>query len=812
MESPAQAQIAQPPKGFWVWKQEIKPRRTGSDRARVPQAVQDRLLESFSLIRLDDKRLREAYERGDLLGAAEALEMRLAEESLWHAVNAMVLLQIEEAGRVAVVDLRRLLRRPAEKSIAKQSLAVGEFNLVNEESVEYARSRSAALVTRISADTKSTIRDLVTRSFREGRTGEKLARDIREVVGLLPRQATALENFRRRLEVAGLAPAKITDLTEGYRRRLLLQRGRMIARTEIINSSIQGQHAVWGQAVEQNLMGPKTKRKWIVAADDRLCFVAGTSVMTPNGPVAIEILRAGDLVLTHLGARRIIATLRQQTTRPVVIVSYGSERVIVTAEHPYLVQQSGGFKWVEAQLLEKGDLLCQVQDATNGKSGAEGFHILFQNAENPPTLLLEKAFLPSIPRFVTVPVSSVNLHHQPSGWQQEVNTIAPNLGFLNKAKAECFQADANSFFQPCFLSASSIAGERTESSISVSRTSSKRLFTRRAPQDSWWSSTFFRAKLTDTLLAAKVLITTRAYFVFDSRVPALCRANGVPVGDGSTDTEALSAYRTDLFDQNGLMGFAPAGAGTKFPCCPRTWRSGVALAAVRTLKQTLIDTRSHMVAFGRAILSLVVGREWLAASDAISLHESSIVSHKTTVYSIQVEEAETFIAGGILVHNCALCEDMRGKTAILGQPYDNGIMGPTRHPSCRCGEVLVEIDRLDELEVVRPELEVVGPRLLTEPASPDFYAKELPEEASASSRFVYQAFNALPGYSAEGWRKAGTGSEYMWVFRGKAAAQIRVADHGSVLTDKYGVQVYFSTPKRQVVARIHRWFERFGTP
>ena len=271
MESPAEAQTAQPPKGFWVWKQEIKPRRTGSDRARVPQAVQDRLIESFSLIRIDDKRLREAYERGDLLGAAEALEMRLAEESLWHAIQAMILLQIEEAGRVAVTDLRRLLRSRAEKHIAKQSPAIGQFNLINERAVEYARERAAVDVSAVSEGTQAAIRDLVVRSFREGRTGDQLARDIREVVGLLPRQATALENFRRRLEVAGRAPAKITDLTEGYRRRLLLQRGRMIARTEIINSSIQGQHAVWGQAVEQNLIGPKTKRRWILTTDNRLC-------------------------------------------------------------------------------------------------------------------------------------------------------------------------------------------------------------------------------------------------------------------------------------------------------------------------------------------------------------------------------------------------------------------------------------------------------------------------------------------------------------------------------------------------------------
>ncbi|MDD5034117.1 MAG: phage minor head protein [Methylococcaceae bacterium] len=271
MDEQAHNLIKPAPKPFLVWKQEIKPRPASRDRSSVPQATLDRLIESFGLIRVNEKRLRESYERGDLFGAAEAVEFGLAEESLWHALQAMILLQVEEAGRKAAADLRRLLRNRSEKRITKQEGVAGEFNLINESSVEYARQRSASLVTRITADTQATIRDLVGRSFREGRTGEQLARDIREVVGLLPRQATALVNFQRKLEQEDRAPAKIADLTEAYRRRLLLQRGRMIARTEIIGSSTQGQQEVWGQAVEQNLIGPKTQRVWIDTSDDREC-------------------------------------------------------------------------------------------------------------------------------------------------------------------------------------------------------------------------------------------------------------------------------------------------------------------------------------------------------------------------------------------------------------------------------------------------------------------------------------------------------------------------------------------------------------
>jgi Hint domain len=42
----------------------------------------------------------------------------------------------------------------------------------------------------------------------------------------------------------------------------------------------------------------------VITATDLPCFVAGTRIDTPEGPVAVEALRAGDLVLTAAGGRR----------------------------------------------------------------------------------------------------------------------------------------------------------------------------------------------------------------------------------------------------------------------------------------------------------------------------------------------------------------------------------------------------------------------------------------------------------------------------------------------------------------------------
>ena len=89
------------------------------------------------------------------------------------------------------------------------------------------------------------------------------------------------------------------------------------------------------------------------------CFAAGTVVLTSTGYVAIECIRAGDLVWAEnpeTGERmlkRVIQTFINEADKLIRICINGEE-IITTSEHPFFVRGRG---WVMAADLHKGDLL-----------------------------------------------------------------------------------------------------------------------------------------------------------------------------------------------------------------------------------------------------------------------------------------------------------------------------------------------------------------------------------------------------------------------------------------------------------------------
>lgn len=97
------------------------------------------------------------------------------------------------------------------------------------------------------------------------------------------------------------------------------------------------------------------------------CFVQGTRVWTEAGPVAIETIQVGDMVLSQnpatgeLDYRPVVAT----TVRPpcgTVKLGIGSEEIIATRGHRFWISGDG---WRMAKFLQPGDRLWSVGGSVN---------------------------------------------------------------------------------------------------------------------------------------------------------------------------------------------------------------------------------------------------------------------------------------------------------------------------------------------------------------------------------------------------------------------------------------------------------------
>ncbi len=106
------------------------------------------------------------------------------------------------------------------------------------------------------------------------------------------------------------------------------------------------------------------------------CFVAGTLVQTERGLIPIELVNIGDIVTTHLGERRAVTDVMAKENAPLVIVeAMGAPTVAVTPEHPYwcrvrrirhthtaAIREFSEPRWVDAKDLTRDHFLCQPID------------------------------------------------------------------------------------------------------------------------------------------------------------------------------------------------------------------------------------------------------------------------------------------------------------------------------------------------------------------------------------------------------------------------------------------------------------------
>jgi hypothetical protein len=90
----------------------------------------------------------------------------------------------------------------------------------------------------------------------------------------------------------------------------------------------------------------------------KLCFVAGTLILTEKGFKPIEEIQVGDKVwsyneVTKETELKEVVALSRNTTSQLIEITAGNETIVCTPEHPFYI----GDKWIEAKNLNIGDNL-----------------------------------------------------------------------------------------------------------------------------------------------------------------------------------------------------------------------------------------------------------------------------------------------------------------------------------------------------------------------------------------------------------------------------------------------------------------------
>jgi len=404
------------------------------------------------------------------------------------------------------------------------------------------------------------------------------------------------------------------------------------------------------------------------AAD--FCCAPGTRVLTSHGWRVIERVQRGDLVMTHRGRwRPVTATMRRPYKGPLVKIAV----LQVTPEHPILTERG----WVQAGALDGRDQIILLERIEHHAGKSVGV-LTRCNADDRIAQGVQLGISDTVSlcaSLTVVPTAAVNLHDQVDGREEEVGDITLD-GMLED---ELHTGRAQTLHHR-FLSG------RWSAAISVRLA---RCILRAA-------AVLFHGIGLHALLA-RPLTTGLMRGVHRVGDPAPA------IAPGGLRLDAVAGQPTT--GEMGIVGAATTKllrdirqVGTL--CHAAAQKVGESFAQVLRECSFGSSSSEFAVALGRAgsgsagSLHEVRIRPCVGATDgAFGFHEASIEESRNScnrycgpVYNLSVQDDESYIAGGVVVHNCIYYENVI--VSIGPEPHPvyppiSAINGGTPfHPKC----------------------------------------------------------------------------------------------------------------------------------
>lgn len=126
-----------------------------------------------------------------------------------------------------------------------------------------ALKRAGMMVTGIDAEKQQTISLMIARSITESWTQRELYNRLKQVVGLSPRQAEAVQRLRASLTAKKMPPSKVERQVSAYARRLIRQRAKIIATHERKMALEQAKVDGWQYQQQSGELSPLMRRKTV---------------------------------------------------------------------------------------------------------------------------------------------------------------------------------------------------------------------------------------------------------------------------------------------------------------------------------------------------------------------------------------------------------------------------------------------------------------------------------------------------------------------------------------------------------------------
>lgn len=164
------------------------------------------------------------------------------------------------------------LRNSLASEVTK-ALPYPDWAEVNDVALEVADERAGQLVVGLAAEKKRRVALVVARGLQRGWADEVIADRLETLVGLDPRSAQAVENYREGLAGAGHPKGVIARMARDYANRLREHRALVVARTEVHGALLEAQRRIWRAQQERGDISGYAVRVTVVHKDERLCPV-----------------------------------------------------------------------------------------------------------------------------------------------------------------------------------------------------------------------------------------------------------------------------------------------------------------------------------------------------------------------------------------------------------------------------------------------------------------------------------------------------------------------------------------------------------